>query len=411
MPPVTVPAVSAERFGPAPARRLSSSPWLLASLAIALAPLWASFDPGLTASGQALRAQEPADKAGPGDLPTVLVLATGGTIAGVQDQPGGIAGYRAGTLGADEIVASVPALADYAAIETEQFMNVPSPRITPDDRLRLARRIDELFTSRPDLAGIVVTHGTDRLEETAFFLYLTVRSDRPVVLVGSQRPATGLSPDGPINLLSAVRTAASPQAVGKGVLVVMDDRILSGREVRKLYQRVGGFSTGEMGMLGVVGRPGPEFFFEPSRRHGPDSEFDLVGVESMPWVDLTISHPGGRGPYYPDELPAGIVVQTNGFTCAESSALLSLARRGTVVVTVFPSGDNVGGRAGPVRDSVSQGTRERCADTPPEGGWDGPSIPAISAEHLTSHKARILLMIALAHTRDRAELERIFREY
>lgn len=346
-----------------------------------------------------------------GAVPTVLVLATGGTIAGVQDQPGGIAGYRSGTLGADEIVASVPDLVNYANIETEQFLNVPSPQITPDDRLRLARRINQLFDEREDLAGIVVTHGTDRMEETAFFLYLTVRSDKPVVIVGSQRPATGLSPDGPINLLSAVRTAASPQAVGKGVLVVMDDRILSGREVRKLYQRVGGFSTGEMGMLGVVGRPGPEFFFAPTRRHGPASEFDLEGVESMPWVDLTISHPGGRGPHYPDEIPAGIVVSTNGFTCAESSTLLSLARRGTVVVTVFPSGDNVGGRSGAVRDSVPQSSRERCADTPPAEGWDGPSIPAISAEHLTAHKARILLMVALAHTRDRDELLRIFREY
>ncbi len=382
-----------------------------AELAVAAAAgLWLCVMAVLPAS---LSAQEPVDdlQVIEGDVPTVLVLATGGTIAGVQDQPGGIAGYRAGTLGAEEIVASVPGITDYANIETEQFMNVPSPRITPDDRLRLARRINELLTERDDLAGIVVTHGTDRMEETAFFLYLTVRSDKPVVIVGSQRPATGLSPDGPINLLAAVRTAASPQAVGKGVVVVMDDRILSGREVRKLYQRVGGFSTGEMGMLGVVGRPGPEFFFAPTRRHGPDSEFDLEGVESVPWVDLTISHPDGRGPHYPDEVPAGIVVSTNGFTCAESSALLSLQRKGTVVVTVFPSGDNVGGRGGAVRDSVPQSTRERCADTPPAEGWDGPSYPTISAEHLTAHKARILLMVALAHTRDRAELSRIFREY
>jgi len=160
----------------------------------------------------ALPAQEP--------LPRVLVLATGGTIAGEQEDPGTLEGYEVRRT-ANEIVASIPVVERYARVETEQFSNILSPTITPADWLRLAGRVNELFETRPDLAGVVITHGTARLEETAFFLHLAVRSDRPVVVVGSQRPATGLSPDGPVNLLSAIRVAASPEARGKGGLVVM----------------------------------------------------------------------------------------------------------------------------------------------------------------------------------------------
>lgn len=232
-------------------------------------------------------------------LPRVLVIATGGTIAGVQDAPGTLGGYRAGTLSAEQVVASVPELARHARVEAEQFSNVASTNITPAMWMALARRINGVLRERPELAGVVVTHGTDRLEETAFFLYLTVRSDKPVAVVGAQRPATGISPDGPMNLLSAVRTVASPQAVGKGVVVVMDDRILSAREVRKQYQRVGGFDGGEMGMLGVVTAGGPEFYFAPTRRRGPDGEFDLAGVDSLPRVELVYSYPGGRAPRLP----------------------------------------------------------------------------------------------------------------
>src|SRR5205807_4799783 len=142
----------------------------------------------------------------------------------------------------------------YAQVETEQFANIPSANVTPDQWLQLARRINTVFEKRPEVAGVVVTHGTDRLEETAFFLHLTVKTDKPVVVVGAQRPATGISPDGPINLLSAVRVAAAHDARDKGVMVVMDDRIISARDAQKMYARNGGFSAREMGMIGVVAR-------------------------------------------------------------------------------------------------------------------------------------------------------------
>ena len=199
-------------------------------------------------------------------LPKVLVIATGGTIAGEQTEPGSLGPYSI-KKGVNEVVGLVPQAKNYAQVETEQFSNVPSPNITPDHWLKLAKRINALFSTRSDIAGIVVTHGTARLEETAFFLHLTVKSEKPVVVLGAQRPPTGISPDGPINLLSAIRVAASSEARSKGVLVVMDDRVISARDAQKLYARNGGFSADEMGIIGIVATHGVEFFYEPVRRH------------------------------------------------------------------------------------------------------------------------------------------------
>ena len=341
--------------------------------------------------------------------PKVLVIATGGTIAGVQSAPGTLGSYRAGTLTAEQIVGSVPELARYARVEVEQFSNVASTRITTQQWIRLARRINAVLSERPDLAGVVVTHGTDRLEETAFFLYLTVRSDKPVIVVGAQRPATGISPDGPMNLLSAVRTAAAPAAVGKGVMVVMDDRILSAREVRKEYQRVGGFTVGEMGMLGVVASDGPEFFFSPVRRRGAESEFDLVGVDSLPRVELTFSFPGGTGPRF-DSLPAGIVVATTGFAPGEGAPYRTLRQQGVAMVTAFPSGDNVNAPSRPPTPRADSAQRDTsAADSAARAERSAPL--AIVSQHLTPQKARILLMLALTKTRDPRELQRYFLAY
>ena len=144
-------------------------------------------------------------------LPKVLVIGTGGTISGEQEQPGTLTGYEM-KRSANDLVRAVPVIAQYADVETEEFARISSPTITPEHWVKLANRINQVFKERPELSGIVVTHGTARLEETAFFLYLTVKSDRPVVLAAAQRPATGISADGPLNVLSAIRVAASPRA-------------------------------------------------------------------------------------------------------------------------------------------------------------------------------------------------------
>ena len=378
--------------------------------------------------------QIPAAPLGP--RPKVLIIATGGTIAGAQEQPGTTGAYRAGSLTAEQIIASVPELPRYADVESEQFSNVASTAITPAQWIALSRRINKVLSERKDLAGVVVTHGTDRLEETAFFLYLTIRSDKPVVVVGAQHPATGLSPDGPINLLGAVRTAASTAAVGKGVMVVMDDRIISARETRKNYQRVGGFSGGDMGLLGVVASSGVEFFFAPVRKHGSQSEFDLAGVDSvLPRVELTFSYPGGTGVTF-DTLPAAVVVATTGFTRAEGTSYQALRRKGVVVATAFPSGDNVtavgGGEGGPPAGATSAtsatsanggrggaggagatGTAAgTAAGTASGSAIDQPPLPPqVTVQHLTPQKARILMMVALTKTHDPRELQKIFLQY
>jgi L-asparaginase len=320
------------------------------------------------------------------ELPRVLVLATGGTIAGEQREPGTQEGYEI-RRPIGEVVNSVPEIRKYARVETEQFSNIPSPNISPVQWLQLARRINNTFREKPELAGIVVTHGTARLEETAFFLNLTVKYDRPVVVVGAQRPPTGISPDGALNLLSAIRVAASPDARGKGILVVMDEKVLSARDAEKIYARNGGFDSGEMGTLGVVAPHGVEFFYAPVRRHTFRSEFDAASIPELPFVDIRYSYAGADG-IGSIEGVKGIVVATTGFTPAERTHYESLQRRGIIVASTFPSGENVGQLPSP---------RE------PAG--------TIAVERLSPLHARILLMLALTKTNDPVEVQRIFSQY
>jgi L-asparaginase len=319
------------------------------------------------------------------DLPRVLVIATGGTIAGEQGEPGTLGGYEIRKPIA-EIVNQVPEIKRYAQVETEQFSNVPSAQMTPEQWLVLARRINMVFEKRSEVAGIVVTHGTDRLEETAFFLHLTVRSDKPVVVVGAQRPATGISPDGPINLLSAVRVAAARDSRGKGTLVVMDDRIISARDAEKVFARTGGFSAPEMGVLGIVARHGVEFFYSPSRRHSANSEFDIRDITALPRVDIQYSYAGSEGGGRSDA--KGIIVATTALNGAERAYYDGLIRHGVVVATTFPSGDQV---------------------TSPPGVREG--SPIIAVKRMLPTHARILLMLALTKTQDVKEIQRIFDQY
>jgi L-asparaginase len=319
--------------------------------------------------------------------PKVLVLGTGGTIAGEQQQPGTLGSYQV-KKSVNEIVSLIPHVQQYATVETEQFANVGSPSITPDHWLRLARRINDLFVERPDVAGVVVTHGTSRLEETAFFLYLTVTSDRPVVVVGAQRPPTGISPDGPINLLSAIRVAAAPESRGKGVTVVMDDRIMSARDATKIYARTGGFETAEMGTLGVVTAGGVEFFYQPARKHTVTAEFDLAGVEALPRVGISYSYAGAEG--VADTDAKAVVVATTGFAPGERQYYERLRQRGVIVATTFPSGEQV--------NVVSQATQAGTS-------------PVIAVQHLMPTKARILMMLALTKTQNPVEIQAIFDSY
>ena len=320
-------------------------------------------------------------------LPKVRVVATGGTIAGEQREPGTLGGYDI-KKSVNEIVSLIPNVQRYAQVETEQFSNVGSPSITPNHWLRLAQRINTIFKERPDLSGIVVTHGTARLEETAFFLYLTVKSDRPVVVVGAQRPPTGISPDGPINLLSAIRVAAAPESRGKGVTAVMDDRIISARDVTKIYARAGGFEAAEMGMLGTVATGGVEFFYQPVRKHTMSSDFDVSVLEVLPRVGISYSYSGAQGVSDPDA--KAVIVATTGFAPEEDKYYQALRKKGVIVATTFPSGEHV-------------------ADAPSSSESGLP--PLVAVKHLMPTKARILMMLALTKAQVPAEIQRIFDSY
>ena len=182
----------------------------------------------------------------------IKILATGGTIAGKAASSTQLTGYTAGAYSVDDLLASVPALGELAQISGEQLCNIDSSSITDALLLRLAQRCNELL-AQEDVDGVVITHGTDTMEETAFFLNLTVKSDKPVVLVGAMRPATAVSADGPLNIINAVKTAVCAESAGQGVLVVMNDEIYGGRDVMKTNTaNVATFKAPNGGALGCI---------------------------------------------------------------------------------------------------------------------------------------------------------------
>jgi L-asparaginase/Glu-tRNA(Gln) amidotransferase subunit D len=205
-------------------------------------------------------------------------------------------------------------------------------------------------------------------------------------VVGAQRPPTGISPDGPINLLGAVRVAAAHDSRGKGVLVSMDDRIISARDVQKLYARTGGFTAQEMGVIGVVARHGVEYFYSPSRRHTTSSEFDVREITTLPRVEIQYSYAGAEGAGKTEA--KAVIVATTGLSGSERSYYESLQRRGVVIATTFPSGDQV---------------------SSPNPGRD--PFPIIAVKRMLPTHARILMMLALTKTQDLREIQRIFDQY
>jgi L-asparaginase len=375
-----------------PANRLRCAALLLTVL---VAPGLADASPGPSGRHPA---QDPAPAgatAEPQAPPRVRLVATGGTISN----------RAGGRLTAEELVASIPGLDRYARAEFEQFANVASSALTLEQWLALARRINALFDEDAGLAGIVVTSGTDTLEETAYFLHLTVRADRPVVIVGSMRNASALGYEGAANLLAGFRVAADPAARGKGVLVVLNDEINSAREVTKADAlRLDTFESRGYGVLGVVDADRVAWYRALTRRHTREAEFDLAGVDELPRVDVVMVYQGASGDVIKalvDQGAKGIVIASAGagaVSGTQGEGIRYALEKGVFVVTSTRSGSG------------------RIAARP-RGGFGGASSTAntanfrIAAEDLAPLKARILLMLALTRTQDAAEIQRMFLEY
>ena len=326
--------------------------------------------------------------------PKICILTTGGTIAGAAARSDALTGYRAGALSADELLAAVPEIADVCAIESEEVAAIDSKDMTEAVWLHLADRIEAALAA--GAAGVVVTHGTDTLEETAYFLHLVVKSEKPVVLTGAMRPATALSADGPLNLLDAVRLAASPEARGQGALVVLNGEIHSARDVQKVHTTaVQAFASPDVGTLGRMEEGTPHFRRRVLTRHTRESEFDLAGVTSLPYVPILYGHAGADARLARAAIEsgaAGIVHAGTGNGSIHEALLAMLADaagKGIPVVRASRTG------AGAVRFAESA-----YADA----GF-------IDADTLPPAKARILLALALLKTKDRDEIRRMFREY
>lgn len=328
-------------------------------------------------------------------VPTVIVLGTGGTIQSKGDTRMTRYDYRAGRFDISEIIAMVPQVKDLANIEAEQFTNIGSPSMTPEVWKNLALRINQLAT-RSDVSGFVLTHGTNTLEETAFFLHLTVQTDKPVVVVGAQRPSTSISADGPMNFYNAVQVAASPEARGKGVFICMNQQINSAREGTKTSAyKVEAFQSRDLGFLGVVDPDGVQFFRKPTRRHTYLSEFDISDLSEFPRIDVISSFAGAPGDLVDFVIGAGakgIVLSghgAGGSSPEQGDSFAAAVKKGVPVIAASRTGS---GR-------VIEGSRMA------ESG-------IVAGDNLLPHKARILLMLAIASGKtDREELKRIFDQY
>lgn len=318
----------------------------------------------------------------------VIILATGGTIAGVGDQ-GKTAGYKPGSLTAEDLISAVPELEDVAAIEAIQVCNVNSDDITDQIWLELANTINKMAED-PDVAGFVITHGTDTMEETAYFLNLAVKTDKPVVITGSMRPATSISADGPMNLYEAACVAASEEAVGKGVLAVFSDRIYSARSVIKTSTyHVTAIAAGEMGAIGVV-RDGSIYLYEsPEKLHTVSSQFDVSGVKELPKVSILYFAVDADTELlsYAAQHADGLVIAGAG--AGEFSEGFKEVIEGLKIPVVISSR---------IDDGIILPENLLCSNT-------------IAADNLSPQKAAILLRLALTKTTDKDELQNLFFQY
>jgi L-asparaginase len=327
--------------------------------------------------------------------PNITILATGGTIAGAG-ATGTQSAYQSGAVSIDSMIAAVPGIEKLANIKGEQISNVGSQDMSFDILITLTKRINALLATN-DVDGIVVTHGTDTMEESAFFLNLVVKSDKPVVLVGSMRPSTAISADGPLNLYEAVSVAADPQAKGRGVLVVMNNWIHAAHSLTKTSTTaVQTFMSPNRGLVGISAYGKNDFYNIPPWKHTTGSEFDVSGVTKFPRVDIIFADED-MSPALIDESAEGgakgIVIAGVGngnMTKASVEAAARAVKKGVVVVRSSRVMTGDVGRNVEINDD--------------ENGF-------IASNELNPQKSRILLTLALLKPHTPEEIQTMFSTY
>jgi glutamin-(asparagin-)ase len=325
----------------------------------------------------------------------IILIGTGGTIAGRGASSVNTSAYDCSVLSIDEILADLPVANSIADIITEQLFQVGSENFGNVQLLQLGKRIDSLL-KRDDVDGIVVTHGTDTIDETAYFLHLTLKSIKPVVVVGAMRPPSALSSDGPLNLYNAIVVAASQLARGKGTLVVSNDEIHTARDVVKTNTFKQDAFKSPYGPLGFIVEGKPIFYRLPARRHTVDSEWSIGEIEELPDVGILYAHGGMNDAIVRAMLDSGVraviyAATGNGNVAASIVASLVEARkRGIHVVR----GSRTGG--GVVIRNAAQ----------PDDRYDW-----LVTDDQAPHKARILMMLALTREQCTRELQEVFLRY
>ncbi len=328
-------------------------------------------------------------------LPNVVILATGGTIAG-SAASGTQAGYTSGQVGIQTMIDAVPGIKEIANVSGEQISNVGSQDMSIEIWLNLANRINELLES-PEVDGVVITHGTDTQEETAYFLNLVIKSDKPVVTTGSMRPSTAVSAEGPLNLYNAVAVAANPKSKGRGVMVVMNDQIHSAQAVTKTNTTsVQTFMSPMQGLMGAVLYGKLEYYREPHGIHTTESIFSVDGLQTLPRVDII-------------------------YACADASAdLIDLCVKAGaqgVVIAGVGNGNMTEAMLKAATKAVKSGVMVVRSTRVPTGyvlrnaEVNDDTYHTIASDELNAQKARVLLMLAIAAEKNIEQTQELFYTY
>jgi L-asparaginase len=327
--------------------------------------------------------------------PNIIILATGGTIAGSGTSSTKSA-YSAGAVTVDKLLAAVPSINDMANIKGEQISNIGSQEMNNEVWLKLAKRANELL-KRDDVDGVVITHGTDTMESTAYFLDLTVKSKKPIVFVGAMRSGSSMSADGPMNIYNAVSVAINKESYEKGVVVVMNDEIHSAREVTKVNtSSVNAFTSPNTGKIGTVYYGDVHYYMSSVKKHTYQSEFDIEKITFLPRVEIIYGHANGNDIF----VKAAVSADAKGIIYA-----------GMGNGNPYPSTQNALAQAVKEGVIVARTSRVGSGRTNLHGEVDDEKLGFIVTDDLNAQKARILLMLGLTKINTKQQLQEMFFNY